>query len=436
MDDLIRHPLAYARIERGWTQPELARRVRQAALRRGLRSGVDRQRIWNWENDRATPDGDSQILLADVFEIDQSPVATLGWPQWLPSRDSSMSLGPNSTVPALREALRTSMDRRTFLTYSSAALVGLAHQWAATEPQAVARALDGKAVDAELVDLLEAAGQKLTSLVTEQRQHTRTLLDAHLTTVTELIDGGNYTQLVGQRLHTLAARMSQTVGWHRFDQGKHAAAGRFWHGALHSAHASGDRDLGAGIMSDLAYQATWLNAPQTAAEILKSAVLRTHHPTARSLLHLRLARAQAALGEAHACRRSLATAEQELARSTSEPPAWCSWMSPADLSVDSGQCLLDLGEPERAHKLIGEGTALLPGARDKTRAVFLSYEAGSFLRAGDIDQAAATAAESLALAKQIGAPRCVALVRDLAPEFKKHGGVECVDDLLERVRAS
>ncbi|MEU3299798.1 helix-turn-helix transcriptional regulator [Streptomyces sp. NPDC006678] len=436
MDDLIRHPLAHARSERGWAQPELARRIRQAALRHGLRSGVDRQRIWNWENNRATPDDDSRMLLADVFEIDQSLVADLRWPHWLPGRDSPIPLGPNSTVPALREALRTSMDRRTFLTYSSTALVGLTHQWASTEPQALASALDGKPVDAELVDLLEATGQKLTGLVTEQRQHTRTLLDAHLTTVTDLIDGRNYTEPVGQRLHALAARLSSTVGWHRFDQGKHAAAGRFWHGALHSAHESGDRDLGAGILSDLAYQATWLKEPKDAADILHSAILHTRHPTARSLLHLRLARAQAALGEAHACRRSLATAEQELGRTEGEPPAWCSWMSPADLLVDSGQCLLDLGEPERAHALIGEGTALLPGARNKTRAVFLSYEAGSFLRAGEADQAAAAAIQSLTLANKIGAPRCVALVRDLAPAFGKYAGREGVDDLLQRARAS
>ncbi|MFE5592929.1 XRE family transcriptional regulator [Streptomyces sp. NPDC056549] len=436
MDDLIRHPLAHARIERGWTAPELVRQLRRAALRRGLRSGADRQRVWKWENNRAAPDDDSQLLLADVFEIDQSLVAALGWPDWLPGRDSPIPLGPTSTVPALREALRSSMDRRTFITYSSATLVALAHQWAGTEPQAIAKALDGQAVDAELVDLLEATGQKLTSLVTEQRQHTRTLLDAHLTTVTDLIEGGNYTDPVGRRLHTLAARLSQTVGWHRFDQGKHAAAGRFWHGALHSAHASGDRDLGAGVMSDLAYQSTWLKDPKTAAEILESAVRRTQHPTARSLLHLRLARAQAALGEAHHCHRSLAAAEQEMARSAGEPPAWCSWMSPADLLVDSGRCLLDLGQPERAHGLIEEGMALLPGTRDKTRAVFLTYEAGSFLETGEVDRAAAAATQSLTLAKRIGAPRCVTLVRELAPAFEKYGTLNGVEDLLQRVRTS
>ncbi|MFJ6898224.1 helix-turn-helix transcriptional regulator [Streptomyces hokutonensis] len=434
MDDLIRHPLAHARIERGWSQPELARQIRQAALQRRLRSGVDRARIWIWENNRATPDDYSQMLLADVFEIAQSLVAVLGWPHWLPGRDNSIPLGPHSTVPALREVLRASMDRRTFVAFSSAALVGLAQQWATTEPQPLAAALDGKPVDAELVDLLEATGNKLTGLVTEQRRHTRTLLDAHLTTVTDIIEGHNYTEPVGRRLHILAARMSTTVGWHRFDQGKHAAAGRFWHGALHSAHASGDRDLGAGIMSDLAYQATWLKDPTTAAEILENAVARTRHPTARSLLHLRLARAQAALGEAHACHRSLATAEQELSMSAGEPPAWCLWMSHADLLVDSGQCLRDLGQPERGHQLIGEGVKLLPDARKKTSAVFLSYDAASLLQAGQVDQAAATAHESLLLAQQIGAPRCVALIRDMLPGFAKHAGAERVDELLELAR--
>ncbi|MFG2781284.1 helix-turn-helix transcriptional regulator [Streptomyces prunicolor] len=433
MDDLIRHPLTHARIERGWSQPELARQIRRAALRRRLRSGTDRARIWSWENRRATPDDHSQALLADVFEIDQSLVAALGWPHWLPGRDNATPIGPHSTVPALREALRASMDRRTFVAYSSAALAGLAHQWAAAEPRALAAALDGKAVDTELVDLLEATGDKL-SLVTEQRQHTRTHLDAHLTTVTDLIEGRNYTEPVRRRLHVLAARMSTTVGWHRFDQGKHAAAGRFWHGALHSAHASGDRDLGAGIMSDLAYQATWLNDPRTAAEILENAVARTRHPTARSLLYLRLARAQAALGEAHACHRSLATAEQEFARSAREAPAWCAWMSPADLLVDSGQCLRNLRQPERGHQLIGEGGKLLPGARKKTSAVFLSYEADSLQQAGEVDHAAATAQESLRLATQIGAPRCAALVHDMLSSFVKYRGTERVDELLELAR--
>lgn len=73
--------------------------------------------------------------------------------------------------------------------------------------------------------------------------------------------------------------------------------------------------------------------------------------------------------------------------------------------------MLDLGQPERAHQLIEEGMSLFPGAREKTKAVFLTYEAGSYLKAGEADRAAAAATQLLALIQKIGAPRCVTLVR-------------------------
>ncbi len=342
---------------------DLAREVRHAARRRGLRSGTTRQQVWRWEAGRQVPDADSQLLLADAFGIEQAAVAAVGWPMWLPGYDTALPFGPRSTVPAVREALMTSLDRRSFLSYGAAVLTGLAEQWALVEPGCLVAALDGKRVDADLVDWLETTSAKLTTLVTEQRQHTVALLDAHLSTVVNLLEEGRYSGPVGHRLHVLAASLAQTAGWYRFDLGQHAAAGRYWHAALHSAHASGDRDLGAGVLSDLAYQSTWLRDPRTAVDILQHAIPRTHHPAARSLLHLRLARAHAALRNATACRRSLAAAETELATSSPDPtPAWCSWMSPADLAVDSGRCLSELGQDRRAHHLIGEGMALLPRA--------------------------------------------------------------------------
>ncbi|MBL1087539.1 hypothetical protein JK359_37335 [Streptomyces actinomycinicus] len=88
--------------------------------------------------------------------------------------------------------------------------------------------------------------------------------------------------------------------------------------------------MGAALLSDLAYQASWRDDPATAAGILTKALSRTTHPVASSLLHLRLARAQAALCDRSATLRSLNTAERLLdAGDTGDTPAWCSWMSPA-----------------------------------------------------------------------------------------------------------
>jgi hypothetical protein len=436
------HPLAQARIALGMTGVELAREIRRAAERRGLRSGVDKQRVNKWETHGVTPDADSQAYIAEALGVRPEAVDPLSWPHWLPGAGVVViPLGPVSAVPALREALRTTMERsrRTLLAaISGGSLVTLASTWASTDTQALTGEPGHKArsVGEELVTLLEETSARLTVQATEQRQYTVPLIDALLTTVTDLIDDGRYTRPVKLRLHALAANLSQTVGWHRFDHGFHAEASQYWIAGLHSAHAKGDRDLGAALLGDLAYQASWRNDPHTAAGILERALSGTRHPAARSLLQLRLARALAAQGEQRATLRALSAAEHLLDASSAEPvPAWCAWMSSADLAVDSGQALLDLGDTRRAHQLIGEGQKLLPPRRAKTRGVFLSYQARSYLDLGEPERAAAAAADALEVARRIGAPRCVALVQELVPRFEAYCSSEGVPELLARAAA-
>ncbi|MFJ4806819.1 hypothetical protein [Streptomyces murinus] len=221
----------------------------------------------------------------------------------------------------------TSLDRRSFIAYTSGSLAVLANQWAVTEPGRFAHFAAPGEVDAEMLDWLEATGAELIRLATERRRRTRHLLDAHLTTVTEFISESRYTPAVGQRLHTLAASLAQAIAWQHFDERRHASAGRFWHAALHNAH---QRELGAGILSDLAYQLLWLGDARAAADILEHVIPRTQHPAARSLLHLCQARALAVLNEDGRCRRALTAAEKALDTVSYDPaPAWCSSMSHA-----------------------------------------------------------------------------------------------------------
>nr|WP_202519460.1 XRE family transcriptional regulator [Streptomyces sp. SID1034] len=419
------------------TGVDLAREICAAATRHGLRSGVDKQRIRKWEVTGVRPDAESQEYIAEVFGIPLENIDVEAWPNWLP--DAGMiPLGPASTVPALREALRASMDRSRRIVLSAisgTALTTLAGTWATTDVwQEVTGRTQGKLVGEDLVALLEETSARLTSLATQERQHTAPLIDAHLTTVTNLVADGRYSPSLGLRLHALAASLSQTVAWHRFDHGLHGEASRFWIAGLHSAHASGDHDMGAALLSDLAYQASWREDSRTAARILERALTRTQHPAARSLLHLRLARALAAQGEQRATLRALSAAEHLLGTPSPAPiPAWCSWLSEADLAVDSGRCLLDLGDTVQAHRLIAEGQALLPTSRDKTRGIFLAYRAQGHLSRGEPEAAAADALEALHLAERIGAPRCVQLVRDLAPAFTPYQTAQGVPDLLHAV---
>ncbi|QMU68281.1 XRE family transcriptional regulator [Streptacidiphilus sp. P02-A3a] len=359
------------------------------------------------------------------------------WPYWLPAYEEPLPFESRYTLQALRESHGATMDRRSFTLFTGLALVGLANQWAALEPGRLSGVLDGKWVDVELVSWLEGTAAHLISLPTEQRQHTAGLLDAHLDTVTNLIEHGRYNQTVGMRLHHLAASVAVAYGWYAFDQEQHAVAGRRWDAALRSAHAARDRDLGAGIVADFAYQALWQDNPRIAVTLLDSALSAPLHPVARSLLHLRKARAHAALGESRATHRALDASGRALAASAADPaPEWCAWMSAADLAVDEGGCLLALGRPHDAYDRITEGINLLPVARDKTRAVFLTYQARGLLAQRDPEAAVVLLTESHQIASRIGASRCLEQVRQVSGQLDAYLTAPGVAEFRELIRAA
>ncbi|GLW58743.1 helix-turn-helix domain-containing protein [Kitasatospora phosalacinea] len=432
------HPIAVARAEAGMSLADLAAAMRTAARRHDRRSGTTKQQVHSWERPGANPPSDwSQQLMAEAFGVDPALVPLLGWPYWLPGNETPpMLLGTGDTVAALREAQRRAMlNRRTVLGLAPAVLVTLAADWATLDPTLAKAATEGKTVAPEFVSWLESSVQQLTGLATPDWRHTAQLLDSYYDTVVGLLEGAAYTEPVGTRLQLLASSLAQTLGWIRFDHEHHTAAAHYWNAALHAAHHAGDTDRGAGILSDLAYQSMWLGHGTPAAEVLDHALTRTQDPTARSLLSLRKARAHAMTGEARAARRAIDAAEHSLSTATGTPPSWCSWMSPADLAIDTGRCLIDLGEPGPAHQQITLGTGLLPASRDKTRAVFLTYEAESLAHQGEIDHAAATARQALALAQRIGATRCLRQITTLSAVFQPHRQVHGVDDFLNAVRS-
>ncbi|MFC7266735.1 hypothetical protein [Streptomyces lutosisoli] len=70
---------------------------------------------------------ESQLYIAEALGWPADIVRADDLPNWLPlTGNGVVPLGPHSSVPALREAQRTAMERRTFLTISGAALSALA----------------------------------------------------------------------------------------------------------------------------------------------------------------------------------------------------------------------------------------------------------------------------------------------------------------------
>ncbi|MFG2749573.1 hypothetical protein [Streptomyces xanthophaeus] len=77
-----------------------------------------------------TPGIELQLLLAAVFDVAAEDVERYPWPLWLPGREDLHPVGVTHTVPVLRDAQKAVMNRarRTFLSYSTLGLAGLAAQ--------------------------------------------------------------------------------------------------------------------------------------------------------------------------------------------------------------------------------------------------------------------------------------------------------------------
>lgn len=65
---------------RGMTGVDLAREIRRAVERRGLRSGATEQRVYKWEMEGVTPDAVSQSYIAEALEIPAEAVDPHSWP--------------------------------------------------------------------------------------------------------------------------------------------------------------------------------------------------------------------------------------------------------------------------------------------------------------------------------------------------------------------
>ncbi|MFI6689058.1 XRE family transcriptional regulator [Streptomyces sp. NPDC050485] len=432
-DGRAQHPLTYVRQNRGMSMDELALRLALAACRRGLIYRPGRDRIYKWESSRVdAPSGDYQMLLADVFGVDHDDVVRHGWPWWLPAYETPHPFTADGSRAALLEVLVAleHPDRRAFLAFTTGALVTTACDWATIEPERLTGALHGRRVDATLLAWLETRTDELRALTNTAAPECTDLIDALLKTTIRLINTGVYDAPSGRRLHQVAASAAQCAGWLHFDQGEHTHAVRHWIGALHAAHAADNRDLGAGILSDMAYAANWLNQPSTAVDILEHARTRTHSAAARSLLDLRRARALAALGDDHNTGRALHSAEHELDRARpGHAPAWVSWMSPADLAIDAGRCWLDLGKHQRAETALTEGLQLLDPARGRTRSVMLAYRAEGALARHDLPTATSIAREALTTARATQAARCIQLADTTLERFAPHRAHPAVADL-------
>lgn len=425
MSESITHPLAAVRRRRGWSQARVARII---ATRSGVNMADGRWKVSRWEHGHVAPEMLAQYALADELGVPREVVNANPWPGWLLTVDRDESVDDPWTPAVAGEVLDSVvssalMDRRTFIGTTAGGLITMCEAWSgALATPAIG---DGRgAVTLEAVNHLETRVHELWRL--DDVLGGGGCLEvgvADLRQVTNLIRTRRYDAEVGLRLHALAGKLSRFCGWAAFDDGRLAAAERFWHVGLRNAAVAGDTGQGVYGSSNLALASVYAGDGATSLRLLNQA--RTHvkpdERTVLSMLDCWSSRAHALLGDGAAAAAALNRADKLWeTRIDGADPEWIYWMPLPSHTAEAATALMESGDLRAAERNLREGLRSpdgCPGHRD--RALYLARLGETQLLAGRLDEAAATTHQAVEMAAGVDSTRVrtrVDTVIDLIPK--------------------
>jgi hypothetical protein len=411
----------------GWDTRQLADEINKAAA--DLQPGVTvhRRHTRRWivpdktrENPsiplRPIPGLACEVLSLQLGE----PVtpAELGWPKADPYLDRHYACTDDGlcrewTALGALDSLAHVMDpggveRRLFITLSGVSLTAVAHQWLFDPARVTASLLGDRVTDALLDDFAQvAAGLRHADDKMGDGKLLPTVRE-NLRLVVELLKNSSYTDAVGKRLHALAAELGRLAGWVAYNGGDEALAQRYWMAALRNAHVSGDRGIGANILACMSIAAANSPKPRDAVDLVRSALRyeRELTPAVAGMLHVRLAKNAATVGDPYTSKRSLDSADALLRRSSpDEEPDWIYWFTHTGVEYYAGSAGLLLGRFTEAEGHLRSAVALIGSDFPRDRALRLCDLAKARLGTGSLEHACSTAGEAAVAIRRLNSKR-------------------------------
>ncbi|WP_026414454.1 helix-turn-helix domain-containing protein [Actinomadura oligospora] len=419
--DLVTHPLAYVREQRGWTQAHVA-----SVVARGRNMATWKQKVYRWERRGVRPEPAAQHALAEALGVPARLVDAHPWPEWLLyAADAggppvAADGGPVSAAWSAHHA-RTTLagtvsaltDRRGFLILSGAAIGALAAGW--SEPwklvpqEKVVRTLGGGRTDHELVAAIEKRLADLWILDDLVGGETTARLAVNdLELVTGLLNNSSYSQAVERRLFRVAGGLCRQAGWGAFDGGRPAAAERYWHAGLRAAKEARDIDGGVYILSNMAMQRFYAGDGAASLALLEASRASRGRlgRTVLAMLDTWQVRAHAKLGRRADAARALARAEAHWERRRPEDdPAWIYWMRRPSTTIEPNLAMLELGQPAEVPRNLSGWVDLDRDEYPRDHALALTVVATAQIRMGEVDAAVATGRRALGLLKSVDSGR-------------------------------
>ncbi|MGQ0773891.1 MAG: helix-turn-helix domain-containing protein [Pseudonocardiales bacterium] len=359
------------------------------------------------------------------------PVLSLPWNQRSTVKASVALNGGGSPVERGCSALLT-----------GPALTAPAHQWLIRDPEPLASGLSGGRVSVALTDQLPAMIATLRTMDDAAGGgNVLALAQQAFGWVAGLLDQASYDERTGHGLYIALAELGQLTGWVAHDAGRPGLGQRYHVAALRAAHSADDRPLGAHILGCMADQAARRGRPAEAVTLIETAVIGIRGwetPRLLAELYIRKAYALATLQDGSACEAAVAKARAQVERfEPDSDPLWLYWVTPAEITAGAGDCLLQLGQPDRATALLDGGIAMFDESFTRDLQIYLTHLSDALARPGkqrDLEAAADRGMAAVHLAESLTSTRGADCLRDLCRKLLPHASVPAVADFLERAR--
>lgn len=354
--------LVNARVALRWAHSWTQERVASEWCARWPEDQKTDQNISTWERwpeSGHEPSMRTLSRLAQIYECDLADLVTdLAQYRHLDRANSAPVVASvrqlaHSTSVALagdRSDSNNGTDRRDFTRASVLAALGLTDSLR----QLAAAGSRGRApvIGTEHVAMVETAVQQIEAQdAASGAGGLRRGVAALHRQVEEWLNGPYSLQQVGGELQSLLGELSAWAGWLALDANNHGEANRYLQDALVQARLSNDPRLEVRTLTYICLL-TRDRRPRESLQCAEAALRLARGwstPRLTALLHLRSARAHAALREPKGFGREMAHALAQLDRGSHEDdPLYIHFVSPMEATGITGLSYLALGKPERA----------------------------------------------------------------------------------------
>jgi hypothetical protein len=254
--------------------------------------------------------------------------------------------------------------------------------------------------------------------------------------LSSLANTGSYSDDTARGLLSVLAELYQFSSWIAFDSGRQEQSKRLAQAAAAAANQAGNRTLASTALSELSYITASSVDPKEGVAMAKASLANAPQevlPAVTVVLADRLAWASARTGDArgvdYAMGVSGAAHDKRDKKAVAEPDT-VYWINRDESQIMAGRCWAELRDSRRALPILEGLTAPYDESHAREVALYQSWLSGSYVDAGDLEQAAHSADKALVLSRSTASPRLNGILDGMLKRFDPHKEAPAVKTLL------